>query len=582
MATDSWGSSEFQRTVQTVSRKRRWHLLAGAVAAVLLLAGGWAYYALVYSAPREIPLSVSIDAPPLLSGGVADVTVTVTNPSQDEARSAELALSLPVRTTAAVDDPAASSTPAAPVVALGDLPPGASRSVSFAVSTSLEPNTAGIARAVVSYGTPRGTRRFEASAVTDLVVTLQAATVAISAPSGVVRDDPFAVTIRYRNNAVPPLAGGSLRLALPRGVRIDAATPAASASSTWALPTLAQGQEGTIRATLVAGKETPASFSLRAALLAGGSVAAEQVASVSIGASPLTVAVTANDEAVAPVSLDQTVSYRIDVANASRETLKDVKVAARLGGSLFDLGTVQAQAGTLAASAPVVTWTGVGVPELRSMQPGASVMLTLSVRLVRATAATDVESVLMVTASSPTVPAGTVASGVVGEGSAAIRLRATASLGAAAYWRDPLGQVTNAGPQPPRVGTPTQYLVRWSLGSDDASLSDATVTTVLPPGVRFTGRLAGAAAGALSHDARTGQVTWRAGAVKAGTVARAGFQVEVTPAQNQAGDDIILAGETRLTATDAFTGAEVSRTASRLSTSLQDGTAGYGQGFVAD
>lgn len=579
---DSWGNSDYQRAVEEVTNKRRVRWVLGGIAAGLVIGGGLAYYFLVYAAPRPIPLDVAISTPNLLKGGPVQVTVTVTNPSRDRALDAELVLELPAETTAQTAEPSASSTNEQPVVDIGDLDFGGSATKTFSFVTELEPGSAAPLRATVSYRTERGLKRFAVARDVSFVVTQPAVSLNIDAATGIARNDPFTATIRYRNNESTPMVGSRLELALPAGVSIVSATPQATSTGTWELPTTAPGATGQVEVRLVAKDDAISPLGLRASISTGGRLVAEQTATLTISAAPLAVTVTANGKQDAVVTFAQPLAYAVTVSNVSSVVLKDIVLTARLGGNLFDLATVNVQSGSLSAGDPVITWRGVGNPKLQSLEPGAKVTFNFNVKVVASRAGSSLTAPVTVTATSPTVPSGTQASGSIASSVSTIKVSTVTAFTADAYWRDPLGQIVNTGPQPPKVGVATKYVVRWTLAPKAAGIKDATVSTLLPPGVRFTGVRGGVSATALVHDERTGRVTWNAGEVKADQTARAAFQVEVVPAANDVGREVRLTGDSDLEATDAFTGVSVDRTVPALNNMLKPGVSGAGQGTVTE
>lgn len=577
-----WGTSPYQQAVAEGRRSTwvRWAAVLGGLLVLTAAAYGGYWY---LNRPQALPVTVSIESEPMVPGSSSGLTVRVTNGSQtDVALATEVAIALPDKTlSAGLENETASSSVAVPTVAVGDIAPGGSAEVRLVLTTELDPSSAVPVAATVSYATGRDpTVRFEASARAEMVVREPAVTLSLEAPAAVVREAPFSATVRYRNNTDAPIALAELSLALPRGLTVASSAPALSGMRL-ALPTIPARQGGSLSLTLVPGSGAPHEMPIRAEMTAGGTKLTERTALVTVSSDALAVSVTIGGREETSVELDQTLSYQVEVRNLAKVPLRDVQVKARLGSSLFLLPTVQALEGTLSPREPVIAWTGVGVEGLRSIEPGRTVRMGFTVRLAKtAGGAASVELPVEVTATSPTVPPGIVATGVTASDTAVARLAAEVGFSAEALWRDPLGQVANAGPQPPRVGTATQYLVRWTVRPSHAGLKDAVVTASLEPGVRFTGKLGGVAASAISYDPGTGSVTWRPGGIAANTVARAAFQVEVTPATNQAGRAARLVGGSTLTATDAFAERAVRETSPALTTNLSSGAAGQGNGVV--
>lgn len=543
----------------------RWILAALGVVVLGAAVAGTYWYK---HRPVPLPVAVSFTADPLVPGSVTDLAVAVTNGSPtDTARDVELAITLPEKTTSAgLSNETASSSIAVPTVSLGDLEPAAVQVVHLSLSTELDPSSAVPVSATVSYGTDRDrAKRFETAGQGELVVREPAVTVAVEAPSAVVRAAPFAVTVKYRNNTDATIAGGMLTLALPRGLTIASSTPMLT-DGKLAIPSLAARQGGSLALSLIPGPTAPHEMPVRAEFAAGGKSLAERTANVVVSSDALGVSVLANGREEASVDKDQTISYAIEVTNLSRVPLKDVVVQAKLQSPYLLASTVIAQDGSLAPDQPVITWNGVGVQGLRDIEPGAEVRIEFSVRFAKQVSAANVSAPVLVSAASPTVPAGTSASGVTASDTAVAKLAASVAFDAELYARDPLGQVPVTGPQPPQVGKATQYVIRWSVRPDNAGLKDAVVTASLAPGVRFTGKLGGVQAKDLSYDASTGLVSWHPAGFGANVAAQAAFQVEITPAANQKGRTVRLMDDAVLQATDAWTGERVRLNAAALAT----------------
>lgn len=576
-----WGTSPYQQAVISGERSSSLRWVAVAAVAALLLGGAAAAY---WWTTRAVPLPVSVvlEPQPLVPGSTRELKVTVRNASPKEtALAAELAVHLPDKTTAAgLDEETPSSTIPVPVVALGDLGPGEERTMTFVLSTELDPSSAVPLAAEATYATGRDAqKRFSAAAQGELVVQQPALTLAIEAPTAVVRAAPFAATVRYRNNTDQPLAGVRLDLSLPRGLTVASSTPGLSAG-VLQLSALPARQQGTLQLSLVPGPGAPHEMPIRATVTQGQRQLAERSATVLVSSDALAVEVSLKGDHEAPIDPNESISYRIVVRNLATVPLSDVQVRATLGGKLFVLSSVQAPGGSLAAAEPVVTWTGVGVPALRSLGPGGTVQLQLGARIEKEVSGVSLTAPVTVVATSPTVPPGTAATQVTASDSAVGKLAADTAFQAGAHWRDPLGQISNAGPQPPEVGKATQYVIRWSVASSYAPLRDAVVTASLAPGVRFTGKLDGATGDTLTYDPGSGTVTWRPGAVPANGKVQAAFQIELTPAQNQKGKSVNLIGGSTLQAADAFTGRAVKEGMPALTTLLQAGATGAGNGIV--
>lgn len=565
-----WGTSPYLQAASEGHRStwKRW-VAVGAGALVLIGAGYGGY--LYLNRPLPLPVTVAIESEPLVPGSTSLLTVTVTNSSVTEtAFAGDLAITLPQKTiSAGLADETASSTVAVPMVSIGNLAPGDTKTVTLTLTTELDPNSAVPVSAKATYHVAKdANKRFEASAQAELLVSEPAATVSVEAPPAVVRDAPFSATIRYRNNTEKILTDAAVTLVLPRGLAIASSSPAL-AGNVLELPTISAKQGGTIRLTLIPGVSAPHEMPMRAELIVAGELLAERTATVKNASDSLAVTVVANGSREPAVELDQGINYDITVKNLSKVTLQDVQVKARLEGSLFVLSSVRPQDGSLSAKEPVVTWNGVGIPQLRAIEPGGTVALRMSLKLAKTVgSATSVTAPVTVTASSPTTPPGVVATGVTATDTATAKLAAVVGFTSLGYWRDPLGQITNTGPQPPQVGRATQYAIRWSVKANAAPLKETVVSAQIEPGIKFTGKLGGVTTSTLNYDPNSGIITWRPGAIAANATARAAFQLEVTPSVNQRGKSVKMLNTATLQAIDAFTNKTIKTNAGQVTTNL--------------
>lgn len=134
------------------------------------------------------------------------------------------------------------------------------------------------------------------------------------------------------------------------------------------------------------------------------------------------------------------------------------------------------------------------------------------------------------------------------------------------------GAFRNTGPWPPVADQETTYTIKLELANTVNSVADGTVTGTLPSYVRYTGQTSGS--GAVSYNAATRTVTWKAGelapGVGYGTAATtAQFQVALLPSASQRGTSPVLMSGIIFTGTDRFTQQTISLTRPELTTQTQ-------------
>ncbi len=140
------------------------------------------------------------------------------------------------------------------------------------------------------------------------------------------------------------------------------------------------------------------------------------------------------------------------------------------------------------------------------------------------------------------------------------------------------GPFKNSGAWPPVANKPTTYTVELVVGNTVNDVGGASATMILPPYVTYTGQVT-PNDGSVTYNASTHSVTWKIGAVPAGTGSSskpltAAFQISFTPSDTQVSTSPVLVENQTLTGTDRFTNTQVGNTADAL-TSQTPGDPAY-------
>ena len=128
-----------------------------------------------------------------------------------------------------------------------------------------------------------------------------------------------------------------------------------------------------------------------------------------------------------------------------------------------------------------------------------------------------------------------------------------------AYYEGPF---VNSGPLPPKADTETTYTILWRVVNTSNDLRDVSVRAVLPPYVRWVGKISPATENiTYNPDQRT--VTWRAPEIKAwkGVASlphEVAFQVGLVPSVSQVGQALALILPALFSGVDSFTNATLS------------------------
>ncbi len=136
------------------------------------------------------------------------------------------------------------------------------------------------------------------------------------------------------------------------------------------------------------------------------------------------------------------------------------------------------------------------------------------------------------------------------------------------------GPFSNTGPIPPKVDKETTYTIVWTLSNTANNISNAQVSSTLPPWIRFVGPISPPAED-LTYNPSTKEILWKIGGIPRGTgITEAGrevaFQVALIPSLSQVNTAPLLINDAILTGHDDFANVNVRVNKSSLNTLLSN------------
>lgn len=517
----------------------------------------------------------------VFAGSAFSFPVTVTNFSQEEIVNNTLSIFLP-------DGFYFSDLPPERrfvEVSLKNLAPDEISQQTFSIISTAKPQQVNPIRAVVTYASPSDPRNLFKKEITTTVLTSRPSVdMRLETPQFAFGGTPFDLKIIYRNNTNKTLSNLDLEVSFDKNFQplvstaqdldpdagtfsaVEAGAGGASSSSTyrWRIDGLEPGQE---RSSILSGILTgpPRAFFAFGAVLRqrGTDTSAYEISSqnatVSIYPSPLEISarLAGDQENVFPGTR---LSYHLTVRNNADITFRDLTIRAQATGAAFNFS--QASGGpTFDSRSNTFTWTVANVPELATIAPQESREVVLEIPLY-SQLSPDLKNLslsLDAQVDSPTVPTGTAAERTRAMTKLVTKIAGRASITARAYYKDPGNPTINSGPYPPKVNEATRYTVYWDVKNSGADLTHATVVAFLQSNTKFVGVISATTKSQPVYNPNTGQLSWDIGDVSSRSDAgpQAVFQIENVPAINQTGSLVPLIGSMRLTATDAFTGNQI-------------------------
>jgi len=472
---------------------------------------------------------------------------------------------------------------------VGNIASGGTSSQTFNLIVTGNPNSVQHISATMTYGSAtNATAQFESNGQTNLVVGDYALKFNFgNTPQSVFSGQNFTVTVDYNNQSPDAVANAQFSLHYPSAFSLVSSSIPFSANGSggmWDLGTVSAGASSSFTFTGAFTGQANASYAL-AGTMSGtfdgqAYIIADQTANVTIAQAPLSLVIALNSAPNYVAEAGSQLNYTLTYTNNSNVTFQSPNITAKLTGAMFDLAKLQT-AGAFNSVSNTITWNAANDPALATLAPGesGSVSFNLSAKTaypIRLISDKNFMLKVLATITSPTVPPNTAG----GTGTQSIveldnKVGGAATIAAQGYFHDPSG-ITNSGPYPPKVNQTTKYTIHWVLTNYSTDLSSAAVSAYLESGSSFTGVVASSMPSSTpTYDQGTGLVTWTIPSIAAttgvlGKPLEATFQISNTPAVNQVNQPVTLLGQTTLTATDDFTGQQLTASDQSVTTQLPD------------
>lgn len=305
---------------------------------------------------------------------------------------------------------------------------------------------------------------------------------------------------------------------------------------------------------------------------------------------------------VADYSADKNeeLTYKIIFKNQSGKEMRGMVLEGALSGN-FDLASIEANKGTVKGN--TVTWSAANVPELASLLPQGEGSVEFKVKvkdIFTIQKENDKNFVLRNSASISSLSSGSNSQeqeNLIAKNEIDTKVKAFIFLDTKGYFNDD-GRINNSGSIPPQVGQRTYYTIHWSVRNFFNDVENVRIASVLPEGVKWTGKYVNSQGKAVEdrmtndtvsqddgnekiteekvfYDSKKNEVVWQMPSLKAneGVLSAAKeivFQVEVIPLNKHAGSAMTLIEGTTVSAYDAFVTANIAGTGGKITTKLTD------------
>ena len=572
------------RTIGIARSALRW-ILAASILFFLFAAGFFVYFftfggGSLPASPGNIDIVVS--GPPQIAGGEpTQLQITVTNRNRVALQLADLVITYPSGTRSPVD---LATELTSQRISLGTIEPGDRRQGTVSAIFSGSGGVSTNVNIDLEYRLEGSSAIFVAT--TDYSTLFSASTLSVSVEGNneTVSGQPVEFTVTVASNASAPVKDVLLSANLPFGFTFTQATPVPTSGTFWELGDLAPGQR---RQIVLRGTLTGENADERVFRFTAGTRKTQQEKEIAVVLSDishtmriadaflgLAVSVGGRTGSGVVVAPGETVNVAVSWQNNLSTAITDAVVVARLSGFQIDGSKVTSSDGFYRSSDTAVIWdknTTKGV--LGNVISGARGTLSFTFQAPSGSAIEAVRNptlTISVNASGKRVSEEGVPQNLQSTAVQRIGLASALTLSAQGlYYANPF---VSAGPLPPKANTETTYAVAFTLTNTTNPISNAKLTAVLPPYVRWTGVYSPGSEN-LTFNQSDGTVTWNIGTIDAGvglggsTPRQAAISVGLTPSESQIGQEPPLLINITLTGTDSA-GTPVSRTVPNVTTNI--------------
>jgi len=484
---------------------------------------------------------------------------------------------------------------------LGEIIPHSKQEKVLPLMVTGEPQTAKSIEAVLRYRPKTLSSFFSRKMIKKILISGSGFRLDLTYPQQVFSEQVFPLQLNWENLGTEMFSNIEIKPEWPEGLVVQEANPAAVSEegrvNYWSLGSLGPAAQGKILIKCFlsgqVGETKRVAFSLGIEKDNQFYSLARTEGYITLAANPLMISSLVNGKEVVNASLGDTLNFDISYQNNYSSSLRDLVVQTKFTGDVFDFSTLKAPRGTYSSRLNTITWTGAHVPQLYVLNPQERGNLHFSIKLkkdwpMKSLAQKNTVLTVETTIKSSNIPEQVEVQELPRAASTnSIKLNSAVQLVPESYFRDAPSHLVNEGRLPLQVNQSTEFTIHWKIKNSFNALKDVEVSTTLPVGVEFTGKVAGNYGVNIPvYDPATRMVSWSIPLIPAGAgvIARpyeAIFQIRVTPSSSQLHQPLNLTGETHFQGIDAFTQKEINLTYPPLrSDQLTDKTVFPGAGIV--
>jgi len=263
----------------------------------------------------------------------------------------------------------------------------------------------------------------------------------------------------------------------------------------------------------------------------------------------------------------ETLEYTISFRNNTQVRIGEGFLKAQLDSKLLDLTKLNAKGADFDSGTNTIIWRANAIPQLKTFGPNEQGEISFTVPIKRTIPIENFQDVNYVIKTNATfesneVPTTLGVNKIIQGNSSEVKLSTRLIPKASISYVSRDSSIINTGPLPLKVGQITTFSVSLEIQNLTNDVSGGTFRATLPDNVTWTGKTV-ATNGNITYNERTKEIVWNVDKVPANTgllrpLYRAAFQIGITPAINQIGQNPQLLSGINYTGKDDFTGIDLS------------------------
>lgn len=462
---------------------------------------------------------------------------------------------------------------------VGTIGTGKTKTESFSVVLYGEQGMSRDITATLEYKLAGSNAVFVKEKVVSIMINTSPVTLTVDAPTTSASGQPFTINIRTIFTGDATLDNTIARIEYPNGFSFLGATPeAVVGNNTWDLKDMVKGTERviSIRGKLTGEEQDEKTFRVyigqrtseadaRIAVSYNSTLHSVVIAQPFLNAS---IAVGGENTDIVALPSGSGISGKVIWANNTPIDITRPSLTLEILSEDIDGETVVAPGGYYDALTRSIIWDMDTLPALATLVSGDKGELPFSFSLKSgALSSKEVNMSLSVKGVLP--QRDFFEDAIANIDQKTIRFASRLQFSAQAIYS--IGPIKNTGPFPPKVDKETSFTILWTMRPAENTLTNAVATAVLPVGVVWSG-VVSPQSETVNYVPETRTVQWNIGGVGKATnssqTRSVAFQVKVKPSKTQVDSDLVLLGETTISATDAVANVPLSITRTEVTDRL--------------